>query len=193
MSPRQKTSNSPAEQELAKAAEQFDKFDEQVKTLTLDRMNEAPKKELEPQTKLASSEIEKSKDIYLKPTRSISSQEKFNEKFRSDYNFQKEYVQFIAENNEIIGENIEIWTKPFPGMPVEFWSVPTNKPIWGPRYLAENIKSRCYHRLRTENANTGADHNGQYYGTLVVDHTIQRLDARPVSSKKSVFMGAVGF
>jgi len=66
-------------------------------------------------------------------------------------NFQKEYVQFIAENKEIIGETIEIWTRPFGGMPAEFWKVPVNKPVWGPRYLAEQIK-RCYYLVIKTNA-----------------------------------------
>jgi len=30
--------------------------------------------------------------------------------------------------------------KPFPGMPAEEWAIPTNKPINGPRYVAEQIK-----------------------------------------------------
>jgi hypothetical protein len=185
--------NSAGEMELEKAKQQIDKFESEVKEMTLDRMNMAPKQETEPQTKLSQSEIEKSKDIYLKPKRAIGSREKFNERFREKYNFSKEYVQFIAENNEIIGENIELWTKPYPGLPAELWEVPTNKPIWGPRYLAEQI-SRCnYHRLKMQNTVNSSDGMGQYYGSMAVDSTIQRLEARPVSSRKSVFMGASGF
>jgi hypothetical protein len=138
--------------------------------------------------------LEKSKDIYLKPKRAVSSKEKFNEDYRKDYEFMKEYVHFIAENHECIGEAIEMWTKPFAGMPAEEWAVPTNKPVWAPRYVAEQIKSKSYHRLKMDQSvTTGLDSRGQYYGTMVADTTIQRLDARPVSSKKSVFMGAHSF
>lgn len=179
--------------EMAKLEAQFDKFDAEIKEMTLDRMNQAPKVETEPQTKLSSSEIEKSKEIYLKPERTLMCRAKFNEKFRDDYNFQKEYVQFIAENNEIKGETIEIWTKKFAGIPAEFWRVPTNKPVWGPRYLAEQIKSKFYHRLVMQDKISNADGMGQYYGQLAVDTTVQRLDARPVSTRKSVFMGANAF
>lgn len=180
--------------ELTKAKEQIDKFDENIKEMTMDRMNKAPKEEVEPQTKLSQKEIEKSKDIYLKPKRSISSREKFNEDYRKEYEFQKEYVQFIAEHKELIGENIETWTKPFAGLPAEYWEVPTNKPVWGPRYLAENIKRCNYHRLKMQqNMITGADGMGQYYGTMAVDTTVQRLDAIPVSTRKSFFMGANNF
>jgi hypothetical protein len=44
-----------------------------------------------------------------------------------------------------------------------------------------------------QSVSTGADGNGQYYGTMVADTTVQRLDAIPVSSSKSIFMGAKSF
>lgn len=186
--------NSASEKELANVESQFESFKENIDSLTLDRMNQAPKQEVEPQTKLTGREIDKKADVYLKPHTTISCQDKFNEKFRDEYNFQKEYVQFIAENKEIIGETIELWTRPFSGMPAEFWKVPVNKPVWGPRYLAEQIKRCYYHRLvMQQGASAGSDHAGQYYGSMVADTTLQRLDALPVSSKRSVFMGASSF
>lgn len=186
--------NSAGDQELAKVEKQFEAFDSNVKELTQDRMNMAPIKEFEPQTKLSQSEIAKSKEVYLKPFRTIGSREKFNEKFREEYNFQKEYVQFIPENKEIIGETIELWTKPFPGLPAENWKVPTGKPVWGPRYLAERIVNCKYHRLTMQQSiSTGGDHMGQYYGSMAVDTTIQRLDAIPVNTRKSIFLSAGGF
>lgn len=183
----------PKNKEMDKLEKQFEEFNDNVQQLTLDRMNAAPKQETEPQTKLSQQDIAKSKDIYLKPTKTIGSREKFNERFREEYNFKKEYVQFIAENKEIIGEEIEIWTKDFPGVPAEYWKVPTNKPLWGPRYLAENISRRSYHRLIMQQSVHSSDGMGQYYGSLAVDTTVPRLEARPVSTKRSIFMGANGF
>lgn len=183
--------NSAGEKELDKVEAQFEEFDKQVKDLTLDRMNQAPKQDVEPINKLSSLDIEKSQDLYIKPARSISSKEKFNEKFRSDYNFAKEYVRFIPENREIIGETIELWTKPFAGMPAEFWKIPVGKPVWAPRYVAERIKGCSYHRLvMQQSTTTGSDQMGTYYGSMVADTTVQRLDALPVSPRKSIFMGA---
>ena len=184
------------DKELEKVEKQFESFDKNVKEMTQDRMNMAPKVDMEPQTQLSSKEISKSTDIYLKPKKSIgcSGKDKFNEDYRKQYEFDKEYVQFIAENHEIIGESIEIWTRPYGGMPAEYWEVPTNKPVWGPRYLAEQIKRKCYHRLvMRQNVSTGGDTTAQYYGAMAADSTIQRLDARPVSTRKSVFMGANSF
>lgn len=194
MTEKPKMKNTEMTKELEKAEKEFNAFDQQVKDLTLDRMNAAPKQELEPQTKLSQNEINKSGDIYLKPIKQIGSKEPFNEKFREDYNFAKEYVRFIAENKEIIGETIELWTKPFPGMPAEYWKVTTGKPLWGPRYLAERLTGCKYHRLvMQQHVATGSDGMGQYYGAMAADTTIQRLDAIPVSSRKSVFVGTSSF
>jgi len=191
---RPEAKNSLAEKELDKAEKQFEKFDDEVKAMTKDRMDLTPKPDLEPQTKIANADLDKMKDIYLKPIKTISCRDKFNEAYRKDYEFAKEYVNFIAENKEIIGESIEIWTRPFGGMPAEEWKVPVNKPVWGPRYLAEQIKRKFYHRLTMqENRMAGSDGMGQYYGTMAVDTTVQRLDALPVSKKRSVFMGANTF
>lgn len=186
--------NSEGERDLIRAQEQFDAFNDNVKAMTMDRMNEAPKEETEPQLKKSDRELQAMKDIYLKPTKRIASIDKFNEKFRPEYEFEKEYVQFVAENNELLGSNIEIWTRPFGGMPAEYWEVPTNKPVWGPRYLAEQIKRKCYHRLMmNEQAPRGNDQFAAYQGQMVADTTINRLNARPVSQGKSVFFGAKNF
>lgn len=184
-----KAGSSSAQKELDRAEKQFEKFDEEVKAMTLDRMNQAPKHEVEQQTKMSQNQLADSKDVYLKPKRSIMGKDKFNEKFREDYEYAREYVKFFAENKENIGETIDIWTRPFGGMPAEEWDVPTNKPVWGPRYLAEQIKRKSYHRLVMQDRPVNTDGFAQYYGTMSVDSTIQRLDAHPVSNKKSIFMG----
>lgn len=179
--------------ELEKADENFKIFDQSVKDQTLDRTNLAPKIETEPQHKMSQNQQANSTDVYLKPDKVISCRDKFNEVFRKDYEYDKEYVQFIAENKEIIGDNIEIWTRPYGGMPAEFWKVPTNKPVWGPRYLAEQIKRKCYHRFVMQNTVTEHAGQGAFYGQMATDTTIQRLDAHPVAKRKSVFMGANSF
>jgi hypothetical protein len=187
--------NSAGQRQLDQAQESFNKFDESIKDLTLDRMNQASKEDKEPQTQLSQNEIAKSKEIHLKPIKTIfpppdrktGEQEKFNEKFREAWNVDKEEVQFIAENREIIGEAIQLWTKPFPGIPAELWEVPCNKPVWGPRYLKDQIKRKYYHRLvMQEHIDRGRDQMGTYYGAMVADTTIQRLDALPVDERKTI-------
>jgi hypothetical protein len=195
MAEKPKAKNSAAERELDKAEEQFKAFEENVQSLTLDRLSAAPKADIEPQTKMSQKEIDRSKDIYLKPRRTYPSKEKFNERFREEYNFAKEYVHFTSENKEIIGESIEITTKPFPGMPAEEWVVPVNKPVWGPRYLAERIDGCTYSRLEMDDGaiTGGSEKSFAWQGKMVVDRKIPRLAALPVSTRKSIFMGANGF
>lgn len=118
-----------------------------------------------------------SNEIYLKPSRTILNKDKFNETFRSKYEHDKEYVRFIAENVEVGGERIEIWTRPYPGMPAEFWEVPVNKPIWGPRYLAEQIKRKHYNRFRMEDKPISSEGGMTYYGTMAVESVVHRLNA----------------
>ena len=194
MAEKPKAHTSLAEKELDKAEKQFDAFDQNIKELTHDRMNMAPKLEEEPQTKMSVREQQKAADIYLKPHKTIGCRDKFNEKFRDKYNFDKEYVKFIAENKEVIGETIDIWTRPLGGMPAEEWLVPVNKPVWGPRYLAEQIRRKTYHRLVMQrNTVRDVDHMGTYDGQMVADSTIDRLTAMPVTDRKSIFMGSNGF
>jgi len=191
MTDKPKTTSSLAEKELDKAEKQFQEFDANVRSMTLDRMNMAPKADQEPQTKISQSDISKSTDLYLKPHRSIASREKFNENYRKEYEYASEYVHFIAENKMIVGEIIEMWTKPFAGMPAQEWKIPVNKPIWAPRYVAEQIKRAKYHIMSMRDTVTaGMDQMGQYYGSMAVDSTVQRLDAHPIGSSKSVFVGA---
>lgn len=193
--------NSEGQRELDKAIQQFDAFDSQVKEMTLDRMNQAPVKEVDQQTKMSQEELAKSKEIYLKPKRSFppgvnpktGEREKFNEKFRAEYEFQKEYVRFIAQNNEIIGESIEFDLKKFPGTNVESWVVPVNKPVWAPRMVAERIKGSKYHKLTMQDNVRSSDGTAQYYGTMAVENTIQRLDAQPAPERRSVFTGQSSF
>lgn len=188
-----KTSSDYAQTELDKAEKQFNEFDKSVKELTMDRMNAAPKEESEPETKISTRQAQNAKDVYLKPKRSIGAKDKFNEKFREKYEFDKQYVKFIAENKEITGETIDIWTRPYGGMPAEWWEVPCNKPVWGPRYLAEQIKRKFYHRLVMQQTPTEHTGVGTMYGSMAVDTTVPRLDAHPVSERKSIFMGSTTF
>jgi len=178
-----------ADKELEKVEKQFEQQEEQIKQVMENRTFAPPPSE-EMQTKMSSREIQNSKEIHLRPISTIGSKEKFNERFREAWNFSKEYVNFIAENKELIGESITLWTKPYPGIPAEEWVVPVNKPIWGPRYLAEQIKRKYYNRLvMKESQRTSEDAFGQYQGALIADEQIQRLDCHPVSTSKSIFMG----
>lgn len=175
--------------EQEKLEKQFDEYDARVKELTQENMDKAPIREEEAQTKLSNKEMAKQNEHYLKPTRTISSREKFNEKFRDLYENQKQYVPFIAENKEVIGESITMWTKPFPGMSAEMWEVPVNKRVFGPKYVANQIAKCTYHRLKMEDKPTQQGDNMTFYGQMVVEETVHRLNANKAELTTSVSMG----
>ena len=182
--------------EVEKLDQQFNGIEQNLKGLTLDKMNTAPIADTD--YKMSQKEVGNATDIYLKPVRSIGPGvnpktgvgEKFNEKFRQQYEYQKEYVNFIAYNNMISGEDIEVWTKPFPGVNCDFWKVPCNRPVWGPRFLAEQLTRARHHNLTMkDDVITGSDGVGTYHGTIIAKETVQRLDAKPVPKTKNLFMG----
>jgi hypothetical protein len=194
MADKPKAKSSLGETELDKVEKQFKDFDDNVKDLVSARPFNKSGETEEKQTNLSQREISESKDIYLKPKKRIGCKEKFNDKYKAAWDFAKEYVHFTAENKEIIGETIDLWTRPFPGVPAEEWDIPVNTPVWGPRYLAEQIKRKYYHRLVMKDKTiTAGDGMGQYYGSMAVDTTVQRLDCHPVSKTKSLFMGSKTF
>lgn len=189
--------NSFGQAELDKAEKQFDTFHQQMVEGTgivpaPKRMDLSRRHDVEMQVPLSQNQITGAKDIYLKPKKSIGSKEKFNETYRESWEFDKQKVAFIAEHKEIVGETIDLWTKPYPGVPCEEWIVPVNTPVWGPRYLAEQIKRKYYNRLTmNESKQVSSDGTGTYTGQLVVEEQRQRLDCHPVNKgKTSIFMGA---
>ena len=178
---------------LDEAEKNLQTFENDIKSTVADRA-EGKSPEMEAQTKLSSKEISNSKDVYLKPIKTIRGRDKPNSKFDHQRAFDQEMVHFIAENKELIGESIDIWTKPHAGIPAEEWLVPVNKPVWGPRYLAEQIKRKYYHRLiMKENDIVSQDGMGTYSGRMVSDTTIARLDAHKVTENKSFFTGKSSF
>jgi len=189
--------NEFGQSELDKAEKQFDQFNEQVKDATSSvpapqRMDLSRTKNDQLQKPLSQNQITGCKDVYLKPKHSIGCRNKFNERFRDSWNFDKQLVAFIAEHKELVGESIDIWTKPYAGVPAEEWIVPVNTPVWGPRYLAEQIKRKYYNRLTLDESKAvSQDGTGTIYGRIVAEEQRQRLDCHPVNKgRTSVFMGA---
>lgn len=174
--------NSASQRELLKAEDQIKDFEAQVKAITPDVVGQLPVQETEQQTKLSTKQIDKEDGYFLKPSKSVSCKEPFNERHREDYDFFKERVRFIAENNEVIGSTIEIWTKPFSGIAAEYWEVPVNKVVIGPRYLAEQIARKSYTRLMMdEHKVSGYEGSATMLGQFVGTHKIQRIVARPAA------------
>lgn len=184
------TRQSSKTNEMQELKQQVDSFDKQVKEMTIDNMNKNPRQDYEP-PHVSQKEIENS-DIYIKPSRWIADGQKFNSEFQKDWEFQKEYVHCIPVHNECRGDMIEFWTHPFGGKGAEFWQVLSDKPCWIPRYAAEQLTRCKYNRLKMDQkVTTTSDHSGSYFGQMILNTVVQRIDAVPVHNKKSIFMGKV--
>lgn len=166
--------NAEGQKELEKVELQFQKYDADLRSMEADTAQE-----LEPQTKMSNREQAAFDAPYLKPHRTINAKEPFNEKYRASYNFDKEYVKVIAENNELVGETIELWTKPYAGISAEMWKVPCNRPVYIPRYLAKILSTRSYIRYSMgEQKMTGLDGGHQFYSNMIGKEVRKRLDCR---------------
>lgn len=178
--------------ELNHAEKQIDNFSNEIKESLSNVPSSLPVEEKEPQTKLSKKEIKKNNGFYLKPKRTMYPSphpktgkiETFNEKYRKDYEYQKEYIQFVAENKEIIGETITLWTKPFAGVPAEEWDIPVNKPIWAPRYVYASIRRCRYTRMIMEEKPISDEGGFQYYGKMVATSRLERLSAYRVDGEE---------
>ena len=171
--------DSKGQAELSKVDEQIEAFKGNLTAVNIDP-NNRNSFEGEPQTKISTREAQKADAPYIKPIRSINSKEPFNEKYRKDWEEKWKYVKCIVENKELIGEQVETWTKKFAGDPAHFWKVPVNKPIYIPRLVAEQLASCSYNRLMMQDTPTSTEGGMQYYGALSVERTVHRIDCRPV-------------
>lgn len=201
--------NSKAQIDLEKAKENIDGFSAKLEEhhdkfmSTKHDMTDSSSGKVasEPQHRLSQNEISNMSKIYLKPYKIAPCRDKFNEKFRADWEFKKEIVCFIAQHNELKGEEIDIVTRPMGGIDGMHWKVPTNKPVYGPRYLAEQIKKKSYIRYVAQNPNQARNaqenipigHMGIDYTDMIGAEVVNRMDAFPVTNSKSVFLSEKTF
>lgn len=181
-----KETSKDVRQEIERIDDQIKSVETSMKALTLDEMNKAPVAAVEPQTQMSKKEEVVYDAPIIKPIRSISSKEPFNEKYRAQHTKMWERVKCIVENYEMIGQPIETWTKRFAGDPAHFWIVPTNTPIYIPRLLAEQLSNCKYHRLVMKDNPTNAGNGMTFYGSMAVEETRNRIDCRPVGESFAV-------
>lgn len=177
--------NSSGQKELDRAQVTFEKFEESVNTLTVDRMNQAPLRETESQTKMSSKQIKNYDAPRLEPLRRINSKEPHSTdpKLIREREEGHEYIKCIVENKDIIGEAVEICSKKFAGDPATFWKVPVNKPVYIPKFLAKQLSECKYHRLTMQEGQvTNSDGMGTYMGAMTVNETRSRIECRPADT-----------
>ena len=184
--------NAEGQKELDRVESQVKQFSESIPAVNVER-SALPTREIESQTRMSQAEMNSSSVTYLKPKRTFPSREKFNERFRDEFNKLSEYVDFIAENHEVKGESIDFCIKKFPGVPVEEWVVPVNKPVSAPRYVKERIEECGYTVFTTTDKTVGSEGGVMYYGQMVAEERKQRLSAREFIKKPRIFMGNHAF
>lgn len=192
--------NAEGQRELDKIENKFSEVETQNKEIGYEERLLAPKKEVEPQTKIAQSDLDKMDVPYIKPRRSFPPApnpktgqiEKFNEKFRAEYEYKKQRVEFIAENIEVLGEAPAFWTKPFPGVNAEEWVIPVNRPVNAPLYVKERLEGCGYTVFKSSQSKHTQD-GISYEGYLEVQERKNRLNAREVPKKRNIYMGNTRF
>lgn len=164
-----------------KGLENLEKTTEEMKNLTVDEINKAPLTEVEPQTKMSKEEVEHYDAPVIKPTRSFPAHSKPSSKEKKERERGWELVKCIAENVEIYGEKIEFWLNKYLGDPTHFWEIPVNKPIYLPRFVAEHLATRTYHRFKMVDRSGRSFMEGSSSGeeSLVVRETLARVTCKP--------------
>ena len=181
-----------ANRELEKVEKQFDKTDEELASLTVDEMAKAPLKTLEPQTKMSKKEVQEFDAPVIRHCKGFQMtipKSGVDPKFKPLIEHDEEFIKVICENNEVIGEHIELWSGNFPGQICGFYQVPVNIPVYVPRKVAKRIRASRYHRIKmAERPMSQLQHemssdgvSSQPSGVITVTETKQRLDCRLAS------------
>lgn len=178
--------NSEGQRELDKVEDQIGALQQEIQSFNpLDELAPLPE-ETEPQVPMSKKEMKKDDAPYIRPKKTLAatntpkSPTVWNKRWQKMHDRDWEYVKITAENHELIGGSIEMWTREYGCDPAHFWDIPVNRPIWVPRLVARKIARCTYHRLTMDNSIvTHGDQVGQVVGGLVVDHTKHRLNAIP--------------
>ena len=113
----------------------------------------APEVEQQPAVEMSYKDFKATDAPVITFSRAFAAPGKPNPKCEAERRRGWQYVKCICENFEVFGETIELWQCRWPGDPHSFWQVPVNKPIYLPRFVAEHLASRKYHRFKMEDRN----------------------------------------
>jgi len=175
-----KLSSGQARKEVDRLETEFQEKAKQMSSMTQDEIATAPVKETESKVEMSKKEIIQFDAPMIKPSHKIHGIGKPKAEQEGLRKKAWEYVKVVAENLEVHGETIEFWHKPpYSGEPCCFWQVPVNKPVYVPRFVADHLSTRCYHRLVMQEKTTNLGH-GEITSTLVATETRRRLDCRTV-------------
>lgn len=170
-----------AQKEVDRVEKQFNEQSERMQNFTQDKMQNAPVKEVAPQTEITKGQFMREDAPRITPVHAYPSRGG-TKKPEQDGLRRKawEYVRCICENLECPGEDLDFWLKPpLSGEDCNNWKIPVNKVVMIPRHVAEHLASRKYHRLYMDENITVMDTGfGQMKGQLTASKTVHRLNCR---------------
>jgi hypothetical protein len=135
--------------ETAKLAKSAIEMQEDMNSLSIDRVNEMAPKTEEPLPQEESLEqiAKKEGTLYIKPKRRLSPPlGTLPEKLKSEHKRAWEYVKGIYENYVVNGEPITFSLCLYPGDADYMWEIPPNIPVYVPRMVAKHLEEvQKYH------------------------------------------------
>lgn len=130
---------------------------EEISHMTVDKVNEMAPMPTEKELRLTAKQKATDEGVpFIEPKRQFKAFTAVPEKFRRAHEHAWEYVKGIYENYVINGEPIEFWYNgDLPGQPDCLWSIPCNKPVYIPRFLAKHLEEcQKYHSFSNVDGNS---------------------------------------
>lgn len=120
---------------------------EDLNSLTVDKINETAVSEPEVEIQLTMKQKAASEHCkYIEPKRSMKALGKLPEKLKAQHSKDWEYVKGIYENYIVSGESVSFWLCLYPGDPDCLWEIPANTPVYVPRMVAKHLEEvQKYH------------------------------------------------
>ena len=168
------------------AVEKVLSLNQQMNTLTVDKINDsAPEpEETEPQVKLSLKEIAKLENIpYIEPTSQLGAFGKLPEKLRKQHERDWEYVKGMLENNVSPGQYVDFWYSIYPGDPDCYWIVPANRVCYVPRMIATHLeKAMKFHQFDYVEKPSNTWRKDDYQQELITTSTHYRAKFRAIGA-----------
>lgn len=136
--------------DLENIAKKTAELTEEMSQLTVDKINEiAPEPTLDELKLTAKQKASDEGVIFVEPKRKFKGLGKLPEKLKREHARAWEYVKGIYENYVVNNEPVRFWHNgDFPGDPDCLWEIPSNKPVYVPRFIAKHLEEcQKYHQF----------------------------------------------
>jgi len=120
----------------------------EISQMTMDKVNEVAPEPTDTELRMTYKQMAKDEGVpFIEPKRQFKAFTEVPEKFKKAHKHAWEYVKGIYENYVINGEPIEFWYNgDLPGQPDCLWSIPCNRAVYIPRFLAKHLEEcQKYH------------------------------------------------